>query len=331
MEEGLRFGMMGAGRKAELRAFQLYQMRVDIPWLSGRTLRQPWGSYVLYLDAEIKEFVEWMQPSAAELASFEGALERIRKSINGLWPEAKVHVFGSFKAGLALFNSDIDVVVEYAPEREERALLLQLKNHLLRSGLCQKLEARPHAKVPILVVEEKKSGVCMDLQFNRKSGPRAALVQAALLDTFGPLRALVLTLKAFLKTRGLNEPFSGGVGSYCLFLMVVYFLQHHHKREAELGASPRHSVFLLLREFLKFYGAAFHWAKFGISIAEGGFLFDRSRECAACAKQGPPYGTLCVESPEDPENDAARSSFRFSEVAQAFRGALGLLAARSWE
>ncbi len=42
---------------------------------------------------------------------------------------------------------------------------------------------------------------------------------------FPVLPYLVLVLKQFLLQRELNEVFTGGIGSYSLFLMVVSFLQ----------------------------------------------------------------------------------------------------------
>ena len=52
------------------------------------------------------------------MATFTFAFENIRKAIIKLWPEATVHIFGSFKSGLALFNSDIDVIVMCKAERD---------------------------------------------------------------------------------------------------------------------------------------------------------------------------------------------------------------------
>lgn len=39
---------------------------------------------------------------------------------------------------------------------------------------------------------------------------------------------LVLVLKQFLLQRDLNEVFTGGIGSYSVFLMAVSFLQVRH-------------------------------------------------------------------------------------------------------
>ena len=60
------------------------------------------------------------------------------------------------------------------------------------------------------------------------------------MDAMPPLRPLVLVLKFFLAQRGLNETFTGGVGSYMLQLMVVSFLQQRTTRTRLLDSSrPR--------------------------------------------------------------------------------------------
>ena len=41
---------------------------------------------------------------------------------------------------------------------------------------------------------------------------------------FPELRPLILVLKAFLKSRQLNETFTGGVGSFLLTILVTSYL-----------------------------------------------------------------------------------------------------------
>ena len=50
----------------------------------------------------------------------------------------------------------------------------------------------------------------------------------SLLQKFPALPYLVLVLKQFLLQRDLNEVFTGGIGSYSVFLMAVSFLQVRH-------------------------------------------------------------------------------------------------------
>ena len=47
------------------------------------------------------------------MANFTASFRNIEVSIKRLWALSTVHIFGSFKSGLALFNSDIDIIIDY--------------------------------------------------------------------------------------------------------------------------------------------------------------------------------------------------------------------------
>ena len=46
-----------------------------------------------------------------------------------------------------------------------------------------------------------------------------------LMNKYESLKPLVLALKNILKRGNLNDPYKGGISSYGLILMIVYFLQ----------------------------------------------------------------------------------------------------------
>lgn len=52
-----------------------------------------------------------MSPTATEHCIRGDVVRRIEHVILSLWPEAEVHVFGSYRTGLYLPTSDIDLVV----------------------------------------------------------------------------------------------------------------------------------------------------------------------------------------------------------------------------
>lgn len=57
-------------------------------------------------------------------------------------------------------------------------------------------------------------------------GKEADLVEGeAEVEDHGVARSLVLLVKAFLNQRGMNEVFTGGLGSYSIICLVVSFLQ----------------------------------------------------------------------------------------------------------
>ena len=71
--------------------------------------------HILYdfyrLHEEIEDFFQWMVPTPLEHEARIDVVGRVRTVIRKLWPQAKVDIFGSFKTGLYLPTSDIDLVI----------------------------------------------------------------------------------------------------------------------------------------------------------------------------------------------------------------------------
>lgn len=63
------------------------------------------------LHQEIEHFYEYMTPTDAEHQIRAEVVTRIEKIILSKWSEAKVEIFGSYRTGLYLPTSDIDLVV----------------------------------------------------------------------------------------------------------------------------------------------------------------------------------------------------------------------------
>lgn len=125
-------------------------------------------------------------------------------------------------------------------------------------------------QVPIIKLTDYYTDVKVDISFNVQNGVKAAqlikefkkvswslsvsvpvafpgntcLFQPSVLvsldcfvssfQKFPVLPYLVLVLKQFLLQRDLNEVFTGGIGSYSLFLMAVSFLQVHGQQITKL-------------------------------------------------------------------------------------------------
>lgn len=63
------------------------------------------------LHEEIEHFYEWARPTKIEHAVRYDVVQRMETTILSLWPDAQVQVFGSYRTGLYLPTSDIDIVV----------------------------------------------------------------------------------------------------------------------------------------------------------------------------------------------------------------------------
>ena len=84
-------------------------------------------------------------------------------------------------------------------------------------------------------------------------------------------------IKTFLRERGLNNTYTGGLSSYCLVLMIISFLHHHYLSHPPLPlgapAIETNNWGILLLGFLNFYGKDFDYQHTGISITPGRSTF----------------------------------------------------------
>lgn len=68
-------------------------------------------AYLSRLHEEIEHFFVYMKPTQTEHHIRGDVIRRIEQIVKSLWPDAEVHVFGSFRTSLYLPTSDIDLVV----------------------------------------------------------------------------------------------------------------------------------------------------------------------------------------------------------------------------
>lgn len=109
-----------------------------------------------------------------------------------------------------------------------------------------------------------------------EGGPAEAKRIRDYMDEFKPLRPLTLVIKQFLAQRGLNEVYTGGLGSYAIMLMVLSFLQMHPRPDVN---SAKANLGVLLIEFLELYGCHFNYERVVISVRQGGRYLPKVRRC----------------------------------------------------
>ena len=128
--------------------------------------------------------------------------------------------------------------------------------------------------VPVIKVSTKDSRsrvVQLDLSFDAKEhhGLEALLMIQHILEELPIIRPLVLVLKQFLLDRGLLTAYTGGLSSYCLFLMVARYCQEQSTTWNDSGS--------LLMGLLDFYGNFFDPRTTGISVGKRQY-FSRSQD-----------------------------------------------------
>ncbi|ETE67297.1 PAP-associated domain-containing protein 5, partial [Ophiophagus hannah] len=125
------------------------------------------------LHEEINDFYKYMSPRPEEERMRMEVVNRIENVIKELWPSADVQIFGSFKTGLYLPTSDIDLVVF---GKWETLPLWTLEEALRKHNVADKgsVKVLDKATVPIIKLTDSFTEVKVDISFNVQNGVKAA-------------------------------------------------------------------------------------------------------------------------------------------------------------
>ncbi|KAJ7137931.1 hypothetical protein C8R44DRAFT_339409 [Mycena epipterygia] len=288
---------------------------------------------------EVEGFVNWISPTPQEDEIRGLIVAIISRAVTTSFPDASVFPFGSYATKLYLPLGDIDLVIrsQSMAYADKHAVLTALAATIKRSGITSKVTIIAKAKVPIVkfVTNHEYGRFNVDLSINQENGIVAGGIINGFLKEFGgggnclALRALVLLTKLFLSQRGMNEVYTGGLGSYAIVCLVISFLQMHPKiRHGQID--PDRNLGVLVVEFFELYGTRFHYEEVGISLREGGSYFGKRQrgwgwgEQWGGARKG---GLLSIEDPGDPTNDISSGSYNFQNVRKNLAGAHEILTA----
>lgn len=288
--------------------------------VSGR-LHQLYAQHTLNLQRmihkDIQSFAENCHQVSEERRPDElGVIQMIQQAVNQLWPTARVFPFGSFVTKLNGPDSDLDLVVYNAPVAVATTieLIYALADKLRLEEWVDHVKAIDHASMPIVRVRTKyrNRSIPVDISFDHPTavtphnGVACAALISALTQALPGLAETTLVLKRFLAVRQLNRPFSGGLSSYGLTLMVCHVilrqtilvnpLQHDpidsndpiYQQQVEFGRQVAEKIVLraqtplelqteafcgkYLFDFLHSYGDDYQPEYEGLSVFEGGYV-----------------------------------------------------------
>ncbi|XP_022234700.2 inactive non-canonical poly(A) RNA polymerase protein Trf4-2 [Drosophila obscura] len=273
------------------------------------------------LHQEIEQFHAYIQSTATEFYLRAEAVRCIEDMLVSIWPGASVEVFGSFRTGLNLPLSDIDLVVQ-----NRRCYWYNPPLHELESELVARGVADPHtvnvvdtAAVPVVKFTERVSQIKFDISFNVGSGVKAAELIKDFIRQFPDLPKLVMVLKQFLAMHGLNEVYrSGGISSYAITLMCIGFLQHQAQANKKYSSNNR--LGMLLLKFLEYYGRKFDFNKYVISVLGNGGCQTKEHLRSTMGNYNW-QSFLSIQDPITPTNDIGRSSYAALSVMQMLEAA----------
>jgi non-canonical poly(A) RNA polymerase PAPD5/7 len=250
-------------------------------------------------------------------------MSKVLKEYN---PKFEAKMFGSSATGLYLPQSDIDIVVvlpkfEYKSTKQsgikkfsssEKSWNNTYKDYLhqkqgyyyteieklrkyleVQENIIQ-VESIIEAKVPLIKLVDAKTGLSMDISFNKYDGLAALKFIKMHLELYPDLKYILIFLKSFLKARGLGETFYGGMTSFTLTILAISYFQYIEKetKNADLLLSEH------LLNFFNLFGYKFNYNELGISILKGGNFFQKLEKNWGCDYDNPNKPlSIAIENP----------------------------------
>ncbi|EME30495.1 DNA polymerase sigma subunit [Galdieria sulphuraria] len=272
---------------------------------------------IIALHYEILELERFVSGTREETKQRKQLIERVTEIIRQIWPNSSVHVFGSFATNLYLPTSDIDLCILSSPENGSKRELHLLADVLRRkTNKMRRVMAIDKARVPIIKVTDRETGIQCDISFGRTNGIENVRHIQKYLKRYPSLRPLMMVIKCFLHQRALNEVHEGGIGSYLLLLSIISHLQMIPVNFPDMRKEGFISnLGSLLLSYFQLYGRLFNYMKTGISVKNGGYYYEKVERFPFEINRP---NLLSLEDPRDEENELGRNSFAVSRVRTAF-------------
>lgn len=289
------------------------------------------------LHYEILQFVRFVSPTDHEILQRRKIVSSVSHIVKGLWPEARVELFGSFPNDIYIPGADIDLVVMHTPDNGSKAELRRFSNALRRYfDFARDITLILKAKVPLVKFLVNDGNIPCDVSFARDNGVQCVQIVAKFLTDFPALRPLLFVIKYFLKAFSLNDPSIGGLGSYSVINMIVSHLQmfahnfpqfaHGEPDEHPNRTHQRLNLGVFLETFFALYGSMFNAFLTGIQTRDGGAYFQRLDRFPT--RPSVFRFQFCIEDPNDQSNDLGRGTYDSKRIGRAFN--LAALALRDW-
>ncbi|XP_054996688.1 terminal uridylyltransferase 4 isoform X5 [Sorex araneus] len=190
-----------------------------------RSLPPPSPAHLAALSIAVIELAKEQGITDDDFRVRQEIVEEMAKVITASLPECSLRLYGSSLTKFALKGSDVNIDIKFPPKMNHPDLLIQVLGILKKCVLYVDVESDFHAKVPVVVCKDRKSGLLCRVS----AGNDMACLTTDLLAALGKMEPvftpLVLAFRYWAKLCYIDSQTDGGIPSYCFALMVMFFLQ----------------------------------------------------------------------------------------------------------
>ncbi|XP_078187925.1 terminal uridylyltransferase 4 isoform X19 [Callithrix jacchus] len=291
-----------------------------------RSLPPPSPTHLAALSVAVIELAKEHGITDDDLRVRQEIVEEMSKVITTFLPECSLRLYGSSLTKFALKSSDVNIDIKFPPKMNHPDLLIKVLGILKKNVLYVDVESDFHAKVPVVVCRDRKSGLLCRVS----AGNDMACLTTDLLTALGKMEPvfipLVLAFRYWAKLCYIDSQTDGGIPSYCFALMVMFFLQQRKPpllpcllgswSPLTLETPNQVSLGQLWLELLKFYTLEFALEEYVICV--------RIRDILTRENKNWPKRRIAIEDPFSVKRNVARSlnsQLVYEYVVERFRAA----------
>lgn len=276
------------------------------------------------LHNEIIEFFHYIKPDEKAHAQRIKVCREIKKLLEREIDGAYLLPFGSFSTKLYLPSSDIDLGL--ISKRDDELTLIKKTHSVLKENedIFENIDVLLNAKVRLIKFTHRETKIELDMTFNNVNGLQNIREVQLALEIHPEIKYLMMIFKLFLRQRRLHETFTGGIGSFLLFCLVLAFVRWYKEDmenyHGDIYVVNDIALGDILLKFLKYYGQ-FKVNDDAIHMIDGGRV--GKKETADLE--------FTLFSPLEPERNIGGQSFKIRDVFGVFRNRFQLMSNKKYE
>ena len=264
-------------------------------------------------DKHISIQVNKMQPIYDKITSL---IETYVKECLG--NDYSIKVYGSHATHLCLPWSDIDIVVTM-PSFTNYTPLFALYQFIQSKNIYKQINYIGKTQVPLIkmVMNDAYSNISLDISLEDANhyGVHCVDFVNAKRNQYAVLTPLTLAIKNILQKANLNDPYKGGLSSYGVILLILYFIKQQEIQGKEVNID---SLGVLFYDFLYYYGFTFDPSKAMIDIEGRVSNNNTNNGIITPFHMQMMNGELVIVDPLNNHNNVGKNTRQFNMIKLAF-------------
>ncbi|KAM4616906.1 terminal uridylyltransferase 7 isoform 2-T3 [Polymixia lowei] len=188
-------------------------------------IRPPGPEQVSAVSAALKAVIMEHGLSDQDVERRQHIVSTMQELLLSVLPEINLRLYGSSCTKFGFKDSDINIDIQYPHHMHQPDVLLLVQESLSVSPLFVDLEADFHARVPVVICKDKKSGLICKVSAGNDNACHTTSYLSALANQEHLLLPLVIGFRHWARICQVDRAEEGGLPPYVFALMVIYFLQ----------------------------------------------------------------------------------------------------------